>query len=217
MIYFISDLHGDANFRGFKDYLSTASDSDLLIILGDTELCFGKTEENARFTEYFLSVKKNIAFIDGNHENHGYLNSFPEEEWNGGRINRLSDNIVRLKRGNIYEIDGKSFFVMGGCKSSPKWKEMGLWYDGEEPSEDELALGYENLAQRGNKVDYVLTHNYLRYKPWDAPVTPMSLIGISDYIDANVDFGHWYSGHWHENKALDEKRTLVYDELLPIK
>lgn len=213
MIYFFSDVHGDKHFKGLKEYLSMASETDLLIILGDIELNFAKTEENAFFTEFFLSIKKNIAFIDGNHENHPYLNSFPEETWNGGCVNRLSDNIIRLKRGNVYDIEGKSFFVMGGCKSSPKWKEMGLWYEGEEPSEEELSLAYENLKNHKNKVDYVLTHNYMRYKPWDEPVPPMSLIGISDYIDSSVDFGHWYSGHWHENKALDEKHTLVYDEL----
>ena len=37
---------------------------------------------------------------------------------------------------------------------------MGLWFDGEEPSAEEISLAYENLSVYKNKVDYVLTHKY---------------------------------------------------------
>ena len=126
MIYFVSDLYGDINFKGLNEYLEKAGDNDLLIILGDMELEFKDTDENKYFTQRFLSSNKKIAFLDGNHENYGYINSFPEEKWMGGSVHRLSDNIVHLKRGNTYTIDGKTFFVFGGCKSTSKWKEMGL-------------------------------------------------------------------------------------------
>ena len=128
MIYFISDIHEDINFVGLKKYLDIATDDDLLIVLGDIGLNFRDTPENQSFTQEFLSIKKNIAFIEGNHENFDYLNSFPTEEWKGGTVNRLSKNIVRLMRGNVYEIDGFKFFTFGGCKSSAKWKEKGLWH-----------------------------------------------------------------------------------------
>ena len=118
MIYFVSDLHGDINFKGLNEYLEKAGDDDLLIILGDMELCFQDTAENKYFTEKFLSANKNIAFLDGNHENYDYIKSFPEDEWMGGCVHRLSHNIVHLKRGNTYTIEGKTFFVFGGCKST---------------------------------------------------------------------------------------------------
>ena len=37
--------------------------------------------------------KKNYTtlFIDGNHENHELLNSYPVSIWNGGRVNRIND------------------------------------------------------------------------------------------------------------------------------
>ena len=89
VIYFVSDLHGDRHFKGFEQYLSMAKDDDLLIILGDVGLNFEKTKENKEFTEYFLSARKNIAFIDGNHENFDLLATFPREEWKGGVVQRL--------------------------------------------------------------------------------------------------------------------------------
>ncbi|MBQ5926880.1 MAG: metallophosphoesterase, partial [Clostridia bacterium] len=94
MIYFISDIHADIRFKGLQEYLKTATDDDLLIVLGDVGLQFENTEENRAFTKAFLSSKKKIAFLDGNHENFAYLNGFPTEEWNGGKVHRLSENVV---------------------------------------------------------------------------------------------------------------------------
>ena len=98
MIYLLSDLHGDINFKGLKEYINTATDDDLLIVLGDIGLKFENTEQNRVFDKEFLKINKNIAFIDGNHENFDYLNSFPEIEWNGGIAGKLSDNIFYLNR-----------------------------------------------------------------------------------------------------------------------
>ncbi len=213
MIYFISDPHGGESMAGFERYLEVCTDSDLLIILGDLGLNFEKTEGNRKFTEWFLSLKIPIAIVDGNHENNAFLQSFPDDTWCGGEVHRLSDTIVHLKRGNIFQIGGKSFFVMGGCKSSDKWKEMGLYYEGEEPSDAELLLAYDNLKKYDNKVDYVLTHKYWDYKE-DAPdlYGPVSLEGLTKYIDEKVSFRHWYSGHLHLTRYVDEIHTVVYDE-----
>ncbi len=211
LIYLLSDLHGDIKFPGLKKYVDIAEEEDLLIILGDVGLNFENTEQNHRFNEYFLSIKKNIAFIDGNHDNFEYLNSFPEEEWNGGVVGRITDNIVHLKRGNIYEIDGKSFFVFGGCKSSAKWKEMGLWYYGEEPEDDQLCLAYENLKKHNHKVDYILTHKYEKSDDKND-----KLQQLTDFIDDNVQFAKWYAGHWHTDEKIDDRHIIIYNSPTPI-
>ena len=207
MIYLISDLHGEET-RGLRAYLEAYNEGDLLIILGDVGLKFEENEKNLKFTENFLKIDKPVAIVEGNHENHAYLNSFPEEEWCGGRINRLTPCIIRLKRGHIFDIEGKSFFVMGGCKSSAKWKDMGLWFDGEMPSCEEIATARKNLSKVGSHVDYVLTH---KYSP-EMDGAPDTLEGLVKYIDENVSFNHWYAGHWHMKKCYDEKHTIVYDD-----
>jgi len=214
MIYFTSDLHGEKDFRGFREYLDKATADDILIILGDIGLAFEKSDENREFTEFFLSAKKKIAFLDGNHENFGFLNSFPEEAWKGGTVRRLTENIVLLQRGNVYNIDGKTFFTFGGCKSSAKWKEMGLWYFGEEATEEELSLGYENLKAHGYSLDYILTHKY------EATPGETGFFGdlekLIQFIDKNVSFKKWYAGHYHLNERRDDKHVYVYDELIEI-
>ncbi len=211
MIYLISDLHGEIDFPALWKYVNIATEDDLLIILGDVGLSFENTEENKRFTERFLSIKKNIAIIDGNHENFEYLNSFPEEEWNGGMVGRLTDSIILLKRGSIYDIEDKTFFVFGGCKSSPKWKEMGLWHYGEEPEKAELEYAYDNLEKYNYSVDYILTH---KYEETHAEGTVCEdLQKLAHYIEENVSYKKWYAGHWHICKKKDEKHYFVYDKL----
>lgn len=214
MIYLISDIHGDYNFKGLQDYINNGNDDDLLIILGDTELQFASTDANCAFTRKFLEINKKIAIVDGNHDNFEFLNSFPEEEWNGGVVNRLTENIVRMRRGNVYNIDGNSFFVFGGCKSSPKWKEMGLWYDGEEPSDKELSLAYDNLKRHNFCFDYILTH---KYEGADRIGTVSErLLELTGYIEENVKYKKWYYGHWHYGKIVDDKHTVVFDEMIKL-
>lgn len=214
MIYLISDIHGDKDFKGLKEYAANAGEEDLLIILGDVGLEFEKTERNREFTQFFLGLQKPIAIVDGNHENFAFLNSFPEEEWNGGRIHRLSPYIAHLMRGNIYCLEGKTFFVFGGCKSSAKWAEMGLWYPGEEASQEECELARANLKAHGNQVDYILTHKYESDPP--AGTVSVNLQKLTAEIEQMVSYRTWYAGHWHMRKIVDDRHELVYEELVAI-
>ncbi len=213
MIYLLSDQHGGEKIGDLKKYIDTATDNDLLIILGDVGVKFCDTIENKSFDEMFLSSKKKIAIIDGNHENFKYLYSFNEEKWHGGVVHRITPNIVHLERGYIFEIDGKSFFVFGGCRSSDKWKERSPWQIEEEPTKEEVTRAYENLKRYNNKVDYILMH---KYEDGGQTVTK-ELLDLCKYIDENVKYKHFYAGHWHERKIIDKKHTIVYDKLVCIK
>ena len=213
MIYLLSDQHGGECVGGLRKYYEIATEDDLLIILGDVGLKFTDTEENRAFDELFLSSPKKIAFLDGNHENFKHLYSYPEEDWCGGKVHRLTENIVHLERGYVYKIGRKSFFVFGGCKSSEVWKERGLWQKEETPTEEELFRAYANLKKCGNRVDYILTH---KYECGNEDSYSEELFALCRYIDSEVCFRHWYSGHWHEDRKRDEKHTFVYDELVVV-
>ena len=132
----------------------------------------------------------------------------------GGRVHRISKNIVHLMRGYVFALAGKRFFTMGGCGSSQKWKDQGLWWPQEEPTARELQRGFDALAANDNRVDYILTHKY--------PETPLenperlSLDGLCAYIDKEVTYGHWYSGHWHKEWEIDAKHTVVFHGRVPL-
>ena len=212
MIYLLSDQHGGECYGDLQKYLDTATDDDLLIILGDLGLRFQDTEENRRFDEFVLSANKKIALVDGNHENFDYLYSFPEEELYGGMVHRITENLVHLERGYIYTIQGKTFFTFGGCVSGAKWKPLGLWYPEEAPTEEELARAYENREKYRRKVDYILVH---KYDTGIGPICP-PLFDLCRFIDEDVEFKHFYAGHWHKNMCLDSKHTFVYDKFVRV-
>ena len=212
MIWLIGDFHGGKNIDGLKRYLSFCQKDDLLIVLGDVGLYFDGTAENEAFSKWFLSLDCEIAFLDGNHENFDYLNSFPEEDWCGGRVRRLSDHIVYLMRGYIFTIQDKTFLVMGGCKSTDRWKKIGLWWEEEQPNEIELSRAYQNLKKHENRIDYIITH---KYECTDEPVE--SIDHFAKVVDQSTHFRHWYCGHWHMEKQIDTRHSLIYETPIPLK
>ena len=213
MIYLAADPHADLNFAPILDYIERAEEGDLLIILGDVGLYFEDTEQNRRFNDFFLSIKKNVAFIDGNHENFDYFKTLPAVKWQGGEAFELTPNIHLMKRGCVYDIEGKSFFAFGGCKSSDKWKDMGLWYREEEPTVEQIKFARESLAARNYKVDFVLTHKYERQ---EKGVYSPALFELNRFIDEKVCFKTWYTGHGHREFAYDQKHIMLYDRLTPL-
>lgn len=62
--------------------------------------------------EWFDESNFTTLFVDGNHENHALLDTFPVEEWHGGKIHRIKPSVIHLMRGQVFEIDGKNIFTM---------------------------------------------------------------------------------------------------------
>lgn len=209
MIWLLGDPHGGEDTEGIRQYLQRAPEGDLLLLLGDVGLKFADTDQNREFDRLLLNAQKPIAFLDGNHENFPYLGGFPVEDWMGGKVHRLTEQLVHLMRGNIYTLEGKTFFVFGGCKSSAKWKEMGLWYPGDEPEPEQLELARQNLEKCDYKVDYILTHKY-EQTPARGTCCP-TLQAFTQWLEEHVTYRHWYAGHWHINQQVDEKHSFVFD------
>ena len=115
MIYLTSDTHREIDIHKinpdeFKAGLQMNRD-DYLIICGD----FGCIWDGASGDRFWLNWLETLPwttlFIDGNHENFDVLKSYPEEEWNGGKVHRIRENIYHLQRGEIFQLQGKTFFA----------------------------------------------------------------------------------------------------------
>ena len=162
---------------------------------------------------------KEVLFIDGNHENFEILNSYEVEEWNGGKVHKISDKLIHLMRGQVYEIEGKKIFTFGGGNSIDKqWRIEGRsWWREEMPSKEEYEEGLLNLEKVGNKVDYIFTHTAPR-EICKRMVKKMysGEEELQDYlqgISETVDFKKWYYGHWHFDVDIDKKYIGMYNRV----
>ena len=126
VIYVSGDTHGEIgrfcerNMPGE----STWGEQDKLIICGDFGFVFAPEEyEGAMRQERWkldqLEKKPyQILFVSGNHENFERLQRAEQVPLYGGTAFRIRSNIFLLRRGEIYEIEGKKIFTMGALTAS---------------------------------------------------------------------------------------------------
>lgn len=188
MVYITGDTHGSWINRLCSYTFPEGRDmnkNDYVIILGDFGIWDNSNRE--KYTLDWLDDKPfTTMFISGNHDNYDILDSLPVEEWHGGKVNYIRDSVIHLMRGQVFNIEDKSFFTFGGASShdisdgildmnDPDFKEKKkkldmnpyslyridhkTWWSRELPSENEMLEGVENLKIHNNKVDYILTHS----------------------------------------------------------
>lgn len=161
MICVTGDIHGDQVLWD-ACINNSLNDGDTIIVLGDFGFGFfdGRYWPEEMFYDYLAEQKYTVLFIDGNHENFDKLNSYPVEQWNGGRVQFIRKNVIHLMRGEIYDIDEKKVFCFGGGYSLDRdYRVPGrTWWPQEMPSDEEYKNATNNLKACELKIDYVLTH-----------------------------------------------------------
>lgn len=227
MIYLTGDTHGELDIKklctsNFPEGKKMTK-NDYVVILGDFGFIWkpepDKTEQY--WLDWFNNKPWTTLFVDGNHENHARLNEFSAIEWNGGKIHKINDSVFHLMRGQIFDIDNKKIFTMGGAPSIDKlYRVEGIsWWKEEEISYEEQEKAISSLEKNGNKVDYIFTHTCPEELIPPMFNIPKSSIVNSptekffDYIAQNVDFKEWYFGHWHIEKDFGKYHCL-YDNII---
>lgn len=188
MIYITGDTH--CNFTRFTKkqraklpFDLTAQDS--VIVCGDFGLLWEKDKTFDFNLDWLSGLPFRILWVQGNHENYDMIAEYPLEEWNGGKVRHIArDKIILLERGQVFNIEEKSFFTFGGAsshdiqggvldkddlnyaKKRKKAIRSGLpyrvkhfsWWEQELPTKEELLEGLSNLEHISYQVDYVISH-----------------------------------------------------------
>lgn len=229
-IYVTGDLHGHINIsklniKNFPEQKNLTK-NDYVIVCGDFGLVWNNSKEELYWRKWLDDKNFTTLFCDGNHENYDLLNQYPVEQWNGGKIHRISDTIIHVMRGQIFTIDGLKFFVMGGAVSVDKVyrTEHISWWKEEMPNFKEMNEGLDNLKKCNNEVDYIISHTCstetLRVisNLWGFTPKPKdSLNKYFDVIEKEIKYKHWYFGHFHEDMPITDDQTLIYNKIIKIK
>lgn len=189
---------------------------DVVIICGDAGIVWDQGEQDEYIQTEYSKRNFTTAFVDGNHENHDALDKYPVEIWNGGKIHRISESIIHLMRGQVYTINGKTFFTMGGAESTDKAyrKEGESWWAREMPSDEEYAEALKNLSDNHFVVDYVITHcgpeGILEIFRRENKLTRFLDSLITKY---DLCFDRWFCGHYHIDESC-EAIQILYDSVV---
>ena len=221
MIYITGDTHGSIETHrlsaaNFPDGKSLTKD-DYVIICGDFGLIWSSSEEDLWWLKWLESKPWTTLFVDGNHENFDLLNSYPVELWNGGKIHKVSDSVIHLMRGQVFELQNHKFFTFGGAKSTDKaYRTEGKsWWKQEIPTRDEFDEALENLQEHEFSVDYIVTHTAPSWVCRCLSSCPVS-DPTCDYMDAFdkfVKFKEWYFGHFHSDRVVTSEFHAMYENI----
>ena len=126
-------------------------------------------------------------------------------------------------RGEVYEIEGKTFFAFGGATSVDKHmrEEHVDWWQEEVYNKEELFNAISNLIRVGYKVDYVITHtapkrflNNLDVHLQGAESCPV--VKLLGELSNKIRWKKWYFGHFHADVDISKAVACVYERVVKI-
>lgn len=247
MIYATGDTHG--NFQRFQAQhfpeQATMTREDYMIICGDFGGVWNGSEKEAHKLDWLESLPFTTLFVSGNHENFDLLSKYPVEEWNGGKIQRIRPHVIHLMRGQVFELQGYTFFTMGGASShdiedgvldphAPDFEEqywalrrMGAyfrvnhhsWWKEELPSPTEYAEARRNLERVHYDVDYIITHcapSSIEDTLSDGGFVHDHLTDFLEELRNKANFYYWLFGHYHDNKMIDDRFVLLWEQMVQV-
>ena len=222
MIYATGDCHG--NFRRFQpEYFpeqAGMTKNDMVIIAGDFGgVWFGDSRDDETL-DWLERLPFTLAFVCGNHENYDALERYPVAEWHGGKVHRVRPHVLHLMRGQIFELESYRFFTMGGAKSHDTNHRINhiSWWRQELPSDEEYSEALQNLERYNWQVDYIIT---------PCAPTSIALAGsrhneadrLTDFLQEvreRATYHYWLFGHYHDNRAIDEKHILLWEQIVRV-
>ena len=246
MIYATGDLHGNT-LRFQPQYFPEQADmtkDDYMIVCGDFGCVWNGDKSDDLQLDRLETLPFTILFVDGNHENFDALDEYPVEQWHGGKVHKIRPHVIHLMRGQAFELQGRTFFTMGGAQShdiangildmdSPDFYERYdslrrnhgqfrinhiSWWEEELPSDEEYAEARRSLDSVGWEVDYIITH---------CASTSIALAGtrhneadrLTDFlqeIKEKAKYHYWLFGHYHDNRKIDDKHILLWEQIVRI-
>ena len=212
MIFVTGDIHGDYDSLSERD-LGKLKKGDTLMITGDFGFVWDNSNKEKSNLKKLAKKKFDILFVEGAHENFDLLKEYQEVELYQGKAYQIERNIYCLKRGEIYSIEGKTVFALGG--GLPPYEDEPTHTPPSMPTDDELKYAVDNIQGRKRRVDLIITHeapaSVKRMIDRNATVNDLNI--FLDTVMKNTRYGKWYFGALHRDRAVSDSLVCVFEEV----
>lgn len=246
MIYVTGDLHGNGlRFQPqYFPEQSEMTKNDYMIACGDFGCVWNGDKSDDPQLDRLEGLPFTVLFVDGNHENFDALKEYPVEQWHGGMVHKIRPHVIHLMRGQAFKLQGCTFFTMGGAQSHDiadgildmdsldfyeRYDSLRCnrgqfrinhisWWQDELPSDGEYAEARQMLERLDWKVDYIITHcapTAIQQKI-NADFKRDKLTDFLEEVRTRSQFHYWLFGHYHDNRIIDEKYVLLYEQMVRI-
>lgn len=243
MIYITGDTHGD--FKKITPPSFCGKPGDSILICGDFGGVWDGSAEEEAALDGLAELPYDILFVDGNHENFDLMNALPVSSRYGGKVRFVRRNVIHLMRGQAFDIEGFSFFTMGGgschdvsggiyepddpciAAAEKRMAEDNLpfrinhvsWWTDELPNDAEYDEAERSLSSRGYSFDFIVTHCAPTHIQDVFSPFPFPPDRLTDYLSGVAErcvFRKWFFGHYHQDSSYGEKYELLFDSVRPI-
>ena len=224
-VYLCGDTHGQIDLKkitteGLKMRGLDITSEDYLIILGDWGVVWDRNSNNGAvkrpdtfLLNWYHSKPWTTIVVLGNHENYDAYENLPTSEWNGAKVWRLADNVIVIQRGEVFTLNGKKFFAMGGASSIDRLSRVNhiSWWAQELPSHKEIEHALDTLEVHNYEVDYILSHcapTSLHQRIVHDNTSDCLTDFLEHIVDAyGINYTRHYFGHYHMDQDFVEERA----------
>ena len=206
--------------------------NDWIICLGDVGLnYYGKDDPREWSIKTIAAdIPANLFCIHGNHERRpSRKDGYKTKKISGDICGKVwhdphYPNQYFAIDGEVYQICGKTILSIGGAYSVDKELRLAMnymWFENEELSLVEMERIYADLLAANLHYDLILTHTCPeKWIPTDMFIGGIDQSKVSrrmeiflEGVENITNYDHWYFGHYHGNRDINDKATMLYQEI----
>lgn len=224
MIYITGDKHRE--FSGVKRFCEQHQTSmdDVLVVLGDAGINYCGEDRDRSYKKYLSRFPITLFCVHGNHEMRPWhVQGMEKVCFHGGLAYQENDfpNILYAIDGQVYDFAGHLCLVAGGAYSVDKYYRLAKgwrWFEDEQPSE-EIKRDIRLAVQMCPRIDVVLSHTCpQKFTPIEMFISGVDQSRVDrsteeflDEIEEKIAYKHWFCGHWHTDKTVQNLRFMFND------
>lgn len=226
MIFVTGDCHIPIDYDKLFTFNKWIKDQNIteevyLIVCGDFGLLWdGGLRDSTYINKLTKELDYTILWIDGNHENFDLIKTYTISEMFGGKVQSITPKIHRLRRGEIYSIEGNNILTIGGAGSIDKAiRTEGIsWWADENITRLDMLNFRTNISKNHTSIDYIITHecpshitrhiSLLCTGNEDKFIIDQNNKYMDEISDKGLGQKIWYFGHYHMDKTFEDFQIL---------